>query len=168
MDASRALDHLIRELAASQLGSPIFSPHVTLLHPIASSWPLVAIVSAVHQAVASIRQQHSAFDWSLDVMPAQRGEQYYQSVIAPMRPHPALTKLRKACEEHFGLKDLPTYLPHLSLIYGDLSGEARKEIATRANSGPDQLPAVMRFQDIAVVKVEGLVEDWEIVARVPL
>ena len=166
-DELEHFNRLIQRLATARTDSPTFTSHITLLHPIPITTPLSDLLTSLRDVITKVSQHHSLHNLSLSILPAQGGNHYYQSVFAPVHPHPALSALREACAQAFGI-DAPKYSPHLSLLYGDLTGEERKGIAHRVNAQRDDLLQRISVRGIALVKVQGLVEDWVEIASITI
>jgi 2'-5' RNA ligase len=171
--ASDTIQRIINELAASEEGSPTFAPHITLYHPIPLTVPLDDIVTSIREIVRSLKLDPERLD--LSVGPAQKGSKYHQSVLAPISPNAALTELRQAVEEKYGLAvdetgESKVYFPHLSLQYGDTSPSRRDELVEVVNSrsGGDRLPDKVVVESIAIVRLQGTTEEWIEEARVSL
>lgn len=94
------------------------------------------------------------------------GTFYYQCVLAPVQPTTRLLELRaaveKACDDH-----PPKYFPHLSLVYGDLTDERKKEVCSDA-AKLHTFPQTVTFKEAVVVDVNGTAPGWKVVARVSL
>jgi 2'-5' RNA ligase len=103
----------------------------------------------------------------VSLQPAQAGTHYYQSVLAPVSPDEALSRLREACEKAFKWKGKGVYFPHLSLLYGDLDKERRDELAQKVNEEMT-LVGNVEIEEIAVVDCTGTADQWETVATVSL
>lgn len=104
---------------------------------------------------------------SLSLRPAQAGTHYYQSVLAPVSPDEALSRLREACEKAFKWEGKGVYFPHLSLLYGDLDKERRDELAQKVNEEMT-LVGKVEIEEIAVVDCTGTTDQWKTVATVSL
>lgn len=170
---SDTIQRIINELASSEQGSPIFFPHITLYHPIPLTVPLDDIVTSVREIVQSLKLDPERLD--LSVGPAQKGSKYHQSVLAPIAHSLALTELRQAVEEKYGLAvdetgESKIYFPHLSLQYGDTSPSRRDELveAVNSKSGGARLPDRVVVESISIVRLQGTTEEWIEEARVSL
>jgi 2'-5' RNA ligase len=104
---------------------------------------------------------------SLSLQPAQAGTHYYQSVLAPVSPDEALSRLREACEKGFKWEGKGVYFPHLSLLYGDLDKGRRDELAQKVNEEMT-LEGNVEIEEIAVVDCTGTAVQWKTVATVSL
>ncbi|WVR04135.1 hypothetical protein IAU60_001134 [Kwoniella sp. DSM 27419] len=162
-DQSDHLQSLINRLASLENLSPSFEPHITLLSSIDISTPLSEVRSKVRQAIQAASSKNSLRNLAVDLAPAQKGEKYYQSVLAPVKPSAALLALREECERAFCLKGtgLPEYFPHISLLYGELSSERREEIAGIANKVVEL--GSVEVDEVAIVRCVGTAESWQVV-----
>jgi hypothetical protein len=52
----------------------------------------------------------------------------------------------------------------MSLLYGDISDERRRELARAANE-LGGLPRVVRMEEVVVVRAKGRADEWEIAHR---
>ena len=149
----------------SEITSPSFSPHITLIHPISKSIPVDEITSLLTECVSKAALKDDKL--SLKLKPAQAGTHYYQSVLAPVAANEGLSRLRDACQQAFKVEGLAVYFPHLSLLYGDLDKERRDELAKKVNEEMDLMGDV-EVEEIAVVDCTGTADQWKTVATVSL
>jgi 2'-5' RNA ligase len=156
---------VIGQLTKHETTSPTFSPHITLLHPISKSIYVDEIASLLSQCVKEAALRDNKL--SLSLQPAQAGTHYYQSVLAPVSPDEALSRLREACEKAFKWEGKGVYFPHLSLLYGDLDKQRRDELAQKVN-GEMTLEGNVEIEEIAVVDCTGTADQWKTVATVSL
>jgi 2'-5' RNA ligase len=152
-------------LTKHETTSPIFSPHITLLHPIPKSTPIDEITSHLSQCVKEAALNDNKL--SLSLQPAQAGTHYYQSVLAPVTSDEALSRLREVCEKAFQWEGKGVYFPHLSLLYGDLDKERRDVLAQKVNEEMT-LEGNVEIEEIAVVDCTGTADQWKTVATVSL
>jgi len=156
---------VIEQLTKHETTSPVFSPHITLLHPISKSVPVDEITSLLSQCVQEASLKDNRL--SLSLQPAQAGTHYYQSVLAPVSPDGPLSRLREVCEKAFKLQGKGVYFPHLSLLYGDLDNGRRNELAQKVNEEMT-LASNVEIEEIAVVDCTGTTDQWKTVATVSL
>lgn len=160
------LRQAIQALAKQQSGSPEFDPHVTLLGSIPLPHLPADVVRRLQRVLSSAGVLGAALE--LDILPAQHGQTYHQSVLAPVQRNTSLSALRKACEDEFDIHSSTPYFPHLSLLYGDLSQDRRDELAAHVNGSLQLLPRTAKFGELCIVRTVGPVEDWEVIGRVTL
>ena len=156
---------VVNALSEAESGSPSFVPHITLLHPIARSTPVSSIVNDLRRLVQEQGDLSGGIHVALEA--AQSGSHYYQCVLAPVSPNDSLSRLRSSCEAAFDVHPPGPYFPHLSLLYGDISEERRRELAHVANTA-HKLPTALLLGEILVVNCEGTAAEWKVVGRVSL
>ncbi|CAM9648252.1 unnamed protein product [Sphacelaria rigidula] len=61
---------------------------------------------------------------------------------------------------------MAAYMPHISLLYGDLPMEKREEIREGVDESVRNKQIIL--DSLQVWCTEGVVEDWKLVASVPL
>jgi len=167
--AHTALSSLIQQLSSLEAESPSFASHITLWYPIPIDTPLESITADLTQIVDGVKAKHDLQDWTLQLGAAQKGEKYYQSVLAPVKPTAGLLALRHGCEGKWGPSS-KAYFPHLSLFYGYANSERRQEIADRANRGfgETKLAGEVVIGEIVVVDSRGTADEWKVVSSVKL
>lgn len=169
--AHTPLSKLITYLSSLETSSPTFLPHITLWYPVPIDTPVETIKSTLTSIVSSLKAEYALSDLNLDLRPAQTGEQYFQSVLAPVNPTEALLAIRRACEAEWG-PSTKEYFPHLSLFYGDETQERREEIAKVANEQKGgekgELVNSLKVGEIVVVDVRGSAGGWKVMGRVKL
>ena len=169
--ARTVISRLIAHLSSLETTSPVFLPHITLWSPVPITQPVDQITSTLESIVSRLKTEYPLSDLQLPLKQATTGDQYFQSVLAPVQPIDALLGLRRACEAEWGpaTKD---YFPHLSLFYGEATDARRKEITKAANEvegeeNGEMLESVT-IGEIAVVDVRGMADGWKVVGRVKL
>jgi 2'-5' RNA ligase len=149
---------LINQLADEEPPTLRFEPHVTLYHPIALDSPLDEVVALLRRLASHVKCQ-----LRLELLPAQGGQHYYQSVLAPVVPNEALLALRAAAEASWGPIEKP-YFAHLSLLYGDLDDGRRAGVAKGVNE-LGALPTGLELDSVVLVRAVGRADEWEVVHR---
>ena len=159
-DDTERLKQMI-ELFAAQLGTPAFTPHLTLLarpaeeftNPKATLEQLAACTSPFHLAGSGVPQ------W---------GPLYNQAFVLPFPVSPELTLL---VEKLHPRRIVPEdYFPHISLIYANLTPELGKQLVQEYT--PDNSP--VRFDQVAAIRIgpecscDDDVRSWETIATVQL
>jgi len=159
------LQALIRDLAGLEAGAPTFQPHITLLSPKNRLCDSASgIQEALERAVAATPRARGPMQLTLEK--PEPGTFYYQCVLAPVVPTEELLALReyteRACEDQ-----PPMYFPHLSLLYGDLTDERKRELCDEA-AKRHSFPLRITVKEAVVVDVNGVADEWKVVARVAL
>jgi 2'-5' RNA ligase len=150
-DTAYKLQQRIKKLS-KKYDTPTFSPHVTLLGGLtASKTELVPLTNTLASSVKS---------FELTLSKAGYLNTYYQSLFIHVEQNEGLTHLHSnACR----LFDCPDeykneYMPHLSLLYGDLSQKQKEKILN--NIGRE---FYLRFtaKKVVLMHTDGEPEQWK-------
>ncbi|OAY78029.1 Cyclic phosphodiesterase [Ananas comosus] len=141
----------------SEFGGPAFDPHITVvgatrLHP-------AAAVEMLRSAAAALSP------YPARVASVASGGFFYQCVYLLIDPSPEVVEASAHCCRHFGYQSSTPYMPHLSLLYGDLTDE-EKERARRRVEELDKEIRGLSFQisELALYKTDTedkSLESWE-------
>lgn len=141
---------LIRTLAA-QHGTPGFEPHITLLGgiagaeatAIAAATALAHRIAPLHIRLAEIGQRDS----------------YFQCLFVHAVPDVALLQAHRCARDAFARRDDAEFLPHLSLVYGNLDRFQKASIASQLGARFD---GEFRVEELALVcyRKDDLPQDW--------
>ncbi|KAL5774145.1 hypothetical protein ACOSP7_011702 [Xanthoceras sorbifolium] len=107
---------------SSDFGGPHFHPHVTVVGAI--SLTADGAVEKFRSACEGLR----AYNCTVDRV--ARGN---QCVYLLLHPTPEVVEARAHCCGHFGYKNSSAYMPHLSLLYGDLTDDEKKKAQEKVN-----------------------------------
>ncbi|KAL3576327.1 hypothetical protein D5086_021610 [Populus alba] len=77
--------------------------------------------------------QHILMAYTATVDRVATGTFFYQCVYLLLHPMPEVVEASAHCSGHFGYKSSTPYMPHLSLLYGDLTDDEKKEAQEKAN-----------------------------------
>ncbi len=153
--ASATLGKLICDLSEIYK-TPRFPPHVTLLVP-GSRLQADVVERTVELALACGR-----FEIVLDELAFT--DDYFRSLFITVAPSLALRSLHRRAHEIFNMPQKP-YLPHLSVLYGNLPANEKQGIIARLNR---DYPERFTAEAIDVYISEGEPEDWRLVESVAL
>jgi len=118
-DIAYKLQERIKKLSKEN-GTPVFSPHVTLLGGLkASKEELIPLANTLAS---------SAMPFELQLTKAGYLDTFYQSLFIHVNESPQLLELRKTACRLFDCGDENSYMPHLSLLYGDISKNEKQRI----------------------------------------
>jgi 2'-5' RNA ligase len=141
---------------SAEWGTPRFAPHVTLLGNVKSSEREIRAEAARLAAeLGPIRLRFLEIGWS---------DQFYRAFYVVVEREPALLRARAAATEALQQAPASDYLPHLSLAYGKLAVEPRKQAVARIGTGF----GTCRAERLEVVRTIGPPETWETLAAYPL
>jgi hypothetical protein len=153
---AQAVGALVSELSC-RFGTPVFSPHVTLmaglaLHP-------DAVVGRCRELARGL---HS---FSVRFLGVQRSADYFRALYVLASPDLPILDARQRTESLFAAHPRESFMPHLSLLYGTLPAETLRLLAEEVSSSS---PATLLLQTLEVVSTEGPVSAWRSLARLPL
>ncbi|XP_030472164.1 cyclic phosphodiesterase-like [Syzygium oleosum] len=109
----------------SEFGGPRFEPHVTVVGAIGLTEG--DAVSRFRAACDGLRA------YTATVERVATGTFFYQCVYLLLRPTAEVVETSDHCSAHLGYKRPTPYMPHLSLLYGDLTDEEKKKAQEKAN-----------------------------------
>lgn len=155
-EAGARLRALIDRLALRH-GTPAFEPHLTLLGGLEG--PEAETRPPAGEVAARLRP------FLVRLGALRHRDEYYRSLFAEAQKSPELLSARRAAEEAFGRAPDPHFLPHVSLLYGDVPASAKEALI--AEIGPE-LRVTFRAEALFVVATDGEPADWRPVARQPL
>ncbi|XP_043808431.1 cyclic phosphodiesterase isoform X2 [Manihot esculenta] len=109
----------------SEFGGPQFQPHVTVVG---------AIRLTEQDALEKFRSACDGLKaYTATVDRVATGIFFYQCVYLLLHPTPEVVEASEHCIGHFGYKRSTPYMPHLSLLYGDLKDDDKKKAEEKAN-----------------------------------
>lgn len=148
-DEAPLLAPVLAQLADAH-GGPRFAPHLTLLGSVPGD-RLLERASVLAAQLSPVALPTGA------VLTSAR---WFRCLTLAVPASAALREARAAAEAGFGVPARP-WSPHISLLYGDLSAEARTRIA--ADLPP--LPTAVRLSTLALVATVGPAERWRELGR---
>ncbi|KAL6992343.1 hypothetical protein U1Q18_010451 [Sarracenia purpurea var. burkii] len=148
-DVRERLKNLMTGLR-SEFGGPEFEPHVTVVG---------AISLTEEDAVDKFRSAcRGVKAYTATVEKVATGTFFYQCVFLLLQPTPEVMEASLHCTGHFGYRSSAPYMPHLSLLYGDLSDEEKKKAQAKANLLDESIGSVS-FQISRLALYETDTED---------
>lgn len=148
----------------SEFGGPQFRPHVTAVG---------AISLTEDDAIQKFRSACEGLKvYDASVERVATGTFFYQCVYLLLHPTPEVVETGAHCSNHFGYKSATPYMPHLSLLYNDLSDEEKKKAQEKANILDESIGS-LKFQITRLALYKTDTEDktlksWEKVAECDL
>lgn len=145
-DETTQLSTVLAHLASTH-GGPFFAPHLTLLGSIPGTRSaLLAQTKRLARSLSPLTLQaagvHGASSW-------------FRCIALHLAMQPALRRARALAEELCG-DDARPWVPHISLLYADLSATARA--AAIATLPP--MPSTVCLSTLALVETVGPPEAW--------
>ncbi|KAJ0402695.1 hypothetical protein ATCC90586_009472 [Pythium insidiosum] len=154
-----ALHQLIVEYAA-RLMTPPFLPHITLLGGVTGLSEQEAI-----DKTRSVATMLHAMDLEVSVV-ASKELLYFQCVFGLIKEDDELASAHEAAKEGFARREEPDYMPHISLVYGDIEEEQRQ--ALKRELGPRVDGMRLHISSLQLWNTSGPVKSWKMVTDVPL
>ncbi|AET04349.1 putative RNA ligase/cyclic nucleotide phosphodiesterase [Medicago truncatula] len=148
----------------SDFGGPQFEPHMTVVG---------AIELTPDDALKKLRSASEgvkSFQVTVDRVSA--GTFFYQCVYLLLHPTPQILETNAHCCTHFGYKNSTPYMPHVSLVYGDLTDEEKQKAQERANILDNSLSGLsFQISKLALYKTDTedkSLKSWEKIAECTL
>ena len=148
------LADLIRKLAV-EYSAPIFEPHVTLVGEVPQTSE-----DKVIELTQNLVIGQKPFPVTLNQIDYQ--DFHFRALFVKAEVTDPLQSLHNRAKQIFGI-DIPPYMPHLSLLYGNYPNEVKEKII--AEIGREQR---VEFEVDRVHLVKGgKVNDWRVVKEFP-
>ncbi|KAI4370997.1 hypothetical protein MLD38_019278 [Melastoma candidum] len=157
-DVSQRLRCLMAGLRA-EFGGPEFDPHITV----------VGLVSLTEEdALSRFRAACEGLkEYEAVVEGVGTGSIYWQCVYLLIKPTEEVVAASDHCCRHFGYLRSSPYMPHLSLVYGDISDEEKKKAQEKANILDDNLNCLsFKISRLVLCKTplgDLTTKSWEVV-----
>ncbi|GAB2212432.1 hypothetical protein Drorol1_Dr00020398 [Drosera rotundifolia] len=108
----------------SEFGGPEFEPHVTVVGAVEMTEE--DAINRFEAACEGVREYVGEVDG------VEIGTFFYQCVFMLLKKSREVLENSANCCSHFGYKNSSLYMPHMSLIYGDLTDEEKKKAQEKA------------------------------------
>ncbi|KAL4563405.1 hypothetical protein LXL04_027446 [Taraxacum kok-saghyz] len=148
----------------SEFGGPEFEPHVTVVG---------AITLTEDEARDKLKKACEGLkSFNATVQKVATGTFFYQCVYLLLHPTTEVMETGAHCWNHFGYKPSTPYMPHMSILYGDLSEEEKKRAQDKANV-LDETVKSLSFPIVRLALYKTDTEDktlksWEKVTEITL
>jgi 2'-5' RNA ligase len=154
-NAAARFAQIIHDLSQSY-GTPYFPPHVTLL-PRVSQARATVVELARHLA-------HKCRPFDIELGELATTKAYFQSLFIKAHRSKVLVQIHQLALRLFGSSQTD-YMPHLSLVYGDLEEIEKKAIIAKVDH---DFPVRFTAESIDIYLTEGRPEEWQLIETVPL
>lgn len=149
------LQRIIAVLAERYRG-PFFPPHITL------AGPFQGTESDVREQVASLASSMSPFSVTLGSLAGE--DTFFRAFYLSINDELQLTQVREQVVKQLGLVET-TYVPHLSLFYGDIEDATREEMCRELQY---PIGTTLQVHHLALYRTEGAPEAWKQITQFPL
>ncbi|XP_004293642.1 PREDICTED: cyclic phosphodiesterase-like [Fragaria vesca subsp. vesca] len=162
-DVAPRLQKLMEGLRAEFTG-PYFDPHITVVG---------AITLTPEDALNKFETASKAVKaYEAKVERVATGTFFYQCVFLLINPTPQVVEASTSCCGHFGYNNSTPYMPHLSILYADLSDEDKKKAQEKANILDESITslsfAVTRLALYKTDTEDKTLKSWEKIAECTL
>ena len=148
-DVAYKLQERIKKLS-KKYESPLFAPHVTLLGSLqASETELIPLTNTLAS---------SLHPFELTLTKGGYQDRFYQSLFIHIDKTNKLKEARNLACQLFDRSDADGYMPHLSLLYGDLSRNEKERIL---NIMGREFYISFSAKSIVLMQTEGTPEEWK-------
>jgi hypothetical protein len=154
--SAERLSALVSSLA-TRLGTPVFRPHVTMLHGLARAEDELLV--RAQALCANLAGQ------GVTLGPVEAQPEYFRCLYLRVEPAASLRAAHTRAAQVFDVPPDPEYLPHLSLVYGRLDSPDKDRLAASVVS---EAPATIELTAVEVWRTEGPVGEWRLGRRFPL
>src|SRR5262245_3520993 len=154
--SAERLSALVSSLAV-RLGTPVFPPHVTLIHRLARDEQ--TIVGLTAELIEHFASQ------AVSLGPVEGQSEFFRCLYLRVEPAASLRAAHVRAAEAFGVPADADYLPHLSLVYGRLDSAEKDRIAASVAS---EVLVTIELTAVEVWRTEGPVREWRPVRRFAL
>jgi 2'-5' RNA ligase len=144
----RQLAGRIRELSREH-STPEFEPHVTLLGRILRPEGEVITKSA---SLAKLIRPFVVRLTSVDGL-----DEYFRCLFVRVAETAPVMKANQVAREVFNLREQPAYMPHLSLMYGNLTSDAKEGIVSQLGHRFD---VAFKVRSLHVFSTTGQPNEW--------
>lgn len=151
-DAYQQLDETIEKYAQLYEDAPRFDPHITVVGGIEGN------KSVLEENIRSLAKEQDPFD--AEFIKVQCSTTRHQCVFLLVEPSIELFSLHQEMSESFNMSG-GMYVPHLSLVYSDMSIEERLEMVKSIELS--SLPKTAHINAVAFIETTGDASDWEAV-----
>ena len=136
--------------ASQTYGTPSFEPHITLIGELAIS-DRASVIAKTEKLVTKLSELHA------NLNSVNQTDHFFMSLFLTAEQENNLNIANTHAREIFMRQGDPKFFPHLSLVYGDLSGDAKAEISSKI---ADILPLSVQLDKLRLIRSEGETRDW--------
>jgi 2'-5' RNA ligase len=151
-DVCERLKHILQRLSA-RFGAPEFPPHVTLLGRCVG--PRTELIRRSARVAAAIRP------FAIRLSEIDCRDEYFRCLFVHAALTEPLRKAHQAARQVFGHPREPSFMPHLSLLYGNFPRSQKEEVM--AEMGP-RLDVQFKVRSLHLYRTHGEPRLWRRVA----
>ena len=147
------LQAIINNLAATYQ-APVFNTHCTLYSP--TYLPAAELKHILEQSANNMKSFY------LKKATINHTENIWKTIFIELLRSPELEQLQQAVISQFPKGQPYEFLPHISLLYKEMSGKQKEDIIRNL-----QVKKFFKMDKIAAVRTGSNVDNWETVVEIP-
>ncbi|MBI2315141.1 2'-5' RNA ligase family protein [Candidatus Daviesbacteria bacterium] len=141
---------------AMEYNAPVFQPHITLLGE------FMQLQDECIQKTKKLVTGQKPFVVNLQEIGFQ--DYFFRTLFVYAHKTSPLQNLHNKAKEIFQMQDIPSYMPHLSLLYGNFPQDVKNKIIQKIGKNQS---AQLEINSVYLVK-GGEIKDWQIISGFPL
>lgn len=151
----QAMADIIRKLSA-EYSTPLFPPHITLLGEL--TLPEDQLIARAHQVASLLRP------YRVELGRVEYLDLYFRALFVHIKETPPVMRAGAVARQVFGI-ETGTYLPHLSLLYGDFAPEVKESIIGKIGASLDY---EFEAKSVFVYSTYGPTSTWRRLGEFPM
>ena len=157
LEAADSFQNIIRNLGETFDG-PLFPPHITVI----GAGAIKGAEEQLKERVEKLAQELSPFP--IHFTGIEFEDVWHRCLFLRAEKSAALVDLHNQASEMFGKTPSTSYMPHLSLLYGEFPREEKPKMAESIGGYPDSCT----IDRLALYNVTGMPNEWSQVIRISL
>jgi 2'-5' RNA ligase len=150
------ITRVIKKLSTEYF-TPAFDPHITLLGQVSGT------EQEIIDKTTTLAKSLHPFPVRLGVLSGMND--YFRCLFARIEESKELIDANRIVRQVFNRETDPSFMPHLSLLYGNLSEDFKQEIISEIGK---KLSLSFQVEAIHVISTNGAVGDWKKAAEISL
>jgi 2'-5' RNA ligase len=130
-----------------RFGTPTFDPHVTLLSGIRAS------ETGAKEKTEALASRLMPYAFEIESIGYE--DYYFRSLYWKMRQTEKVMQANRLAQEVFAKNE--TYMPHLSMLYGDIPPDTKKEIIEQL---PEPSEKSFTAASVSLYEIHPEIKDW--------
>jgi 2'-5' RNA ligase len=158
MPEGEAFDYYFEIIArlSQRLVTPVFLPHVTLL----------GLIDGTNEEVEAktVKLAAQFHPFRVEFTGVETFDEYFRCLFVRVKETPVLLTAHQQARQLFGRQDDPAFMPHLSLVYGDLEPLTKEKIS---NELGEECLRPFAVHSIHLFLTSGEPPDWQRFCEIP-
>ena len=144
--------------------APKFKPHITLLGEFGKEKNEKDIIKSFRDLV------HNQKTLTLNFESVNCENFYFRALFLKVGKTKELLNFHRKAKQALGMKNIKSYMPHLSLVYGNFSKNSKEKIISSTSKDLSSEIFIKEFpiDKILLMKTQGTVSQWRKIVTFPL